>query len=89
MRFALSAMATNTGCTFEGELAITLKMSAVTVCRSSASWVSFEQARVLHRDHCLPGEAFQKRDLFLTKGPDLRPAESDVAEQPSLPAQGN
>ena len=39
-RFALSAMASNTGCTSDGELAITFRMSAVAVCRSSASWVS-------------------------------------------------
>ena len=39
-RFALAAIASNTGCTSEGELAITLRMSAVAVCRSSASCVS-------------------------------------------------
>jgi hypothetical protein len=37
---ALAAMASNTGCTSEGELAITFRMSAVAVCRSSASLVS-------------------------------------------------
>ena len=35
-----SAMASNTGCTSDGELAITFRMSAVAVCRSSASLVS-------------------------------------------------
>jgi hypothetical protein len=39
-RLALSAMASNTGCTSDGELAITFRMSAVAVCRSSASLVS-------------------------------------------------
>ncbi len=39
-RLALAAMASNTGCTSEGEAAITFKMSAVAVCRSSASPVS-------------------------------------------------
>ena len=33
-------MASNTGCTSVGELAITFRISAVAVCRSSASWVS-------------------------------------------------
>ena len=33
-------MASNTGCTSEGEEAITFRMSAVAVCRSSASRVS-------------------------------------------------
>src|SRR4030081_1688884 len=37
---ALATMAANTGCTFEGEPAITLRMSAVAVWRSSASCVS-------------------------------------------------
>ena len=38
--FGAAAIASNTGCTSDGELAITLRMSAVAVCRSSASWVS-------------------------------------------------
>jgi len=33
-------MASNTGCTSDGELAITFRISAVAVCRSSASLVS-------------------------------------------------
>ena len=33
-------MASNTGCTSDGELAITFRISAVAVCRSSASFVS-------------------------------------------------
>ena len=39
-RFALVAIASNTGCTSEGELAMTFNTSAVAVCRSSASCVS-------------------------------------------------
>ena len=39
-RAALDAMTSKTGCTLDRELAITLRMSAVAVCRSSASWVS-------------------------------------------------
>jgi hypothetical protein len=35
-------MASNTGCTSVGELAMTLRMSAVAVCRSSASRVSWK-----------------------------------------------
>ena len=40
IRFDRSAIASNTGCTSSGELAITFRMSAVAVCRSSASCVS-------------------------------------------------
>ena len=36
-------MASNTGCTSEGELAMTFRMSAVAVCRSSASFVSLNR----------------------------------------------
>ena len=39
-RLALLAMASNTGCTSDGELAITFRISAVAVWRSSASRVS-------------------------------------------------
>ncbi len=39
-RLALLAMASNTGCTSEGEEAMTFRISAVAVCRSSASCVS-------------------------------------------------
>ena len=35
--FERSAMASNTGCRFDGDDAITLSMSAVAVCRASAS----------------------------------------------------
>ena len=34
-------MASNTGCTSDGELAMTFRISAVAVCRSSASCVSW------------------------------------------------
>ena len=37
-------MASNTGCTSDGELAITFRISAVAVCRSSASLGLVEQA---------------------------------------------
>jgi hypothetical protein len=37
---ALFTMASNTGCTSDGELAITFRMSAVAVCLSSVSFVS-------------------------------------------------
>src|SRR5882672_2773992 len=39
-RFALAAMASNTGCTSDGELAITFRMSAVAACCSRASFRS-------------------------------------------------
>ena len=40
---ALPTIASNTGCTSAGELAITFRMSAVAVWRSSASWVSLNR----------------------------------------------
>ena len=39
-RLELRAMASNTGCTSSGELAMTFRISAVAVCRSSERWVS-------------------------------------------------
>ncbi len=42
-RFDRAAIASNTGCTSEGELAMTFRMSAVAVCRSSASLVSLNR----------------------------------------------
>ena len=42
-RTARSTMTSNTGCTSVGELAITLRISAVAVCRSSASLVSLNR----------------------------------------------
>jgi hypothetical protein len=39
----LRAIASKTGCTSEGELAMTLRISAVAVCRSSASLVSLNR----------------------------------------------
>src|SRR5436190_765427 len=44
-RTALATMASNTGCTFEGEEAITFRISAAAVCRSSASLVSSRARR--------------------------------------------
>src|SRR6516162_5058069 len=48
-----------------------------------------EQPRVLHRNNRLRGETFEKRDLLLIEGPDVRPGGTDVPKQPSLSAQGN
>ena len=62
-RCALSTMASNTGCTSDGELAITFRMSAVAVCRSSASLRLVEQPHVLDGDHRLIGEGPQQLDV--------------------------
>ena len=43
-------------------------MSAVAVCRSSASLRLVEQPHILDRDHGLVGEGLQQRDLFVVKG---------------------
>jgi hypothetical protein len=59
-RFDRSAIASNTGCMFVGELAMTFKMSAVAVCRSSASLVSLKSRvfsiAIKQRDFALTGE---------------------------------
>ena len=70
--FELVAIASNTGCTSDGELAITFRMSAVAVCLSSASLFGslVEQPGILDRDQCLIAEGFGKRDFALTE--DIR-----------------
>ena len=52
-RFELAAIASNTGCTSSGDAAMTLRISAVAVWRSSASLVSLKGAR--SRSRSLPG----------------------------------
>ena len=64
MRAACSATASNTGCTSDGELAITFRMSAVAVCRSSASLRLVEQPHVFDGDHGLVGERLQQLDVM-------------------------
>src|SRR5262245_45492644 len=48
-----------------------------------------EQPSVLHRDHRLRGEAFEKRYLLFDEWLDIPPVGGDLAEQLSLPTQGN
>ena len=43
------------------------RISAVAVCRSSASLRLVEQAHVLDRDHRLVGEGLQQRDLLVAR----------------------
>ena len=77
---ALAAIASNTGCTSEGELAITFRISAVAVCRSSASCVSFiETAAFFDRDLRLAREGLRKRNLPLGERPHLIAGEGENA----------
>ena len=48
-------------------LAITLRMSAVAVCRSSASLCLVEQPRVFDRNRCLVGERPQQLNVMIGK----------------------
>ena len=66
-RFELPAIASNTGCTSVGELAITFRISAVAVCRSSASLVSLNRRTFCDRDHRLVGEGLQQRDELVAE----------------------
>ena len=73
-------MASNTGCTSDGEVAITFRMSAVAVCRSSASLRLVEQPRVLDGDHGLVGEGLQQTDCLVVKGSCFAARDADRAD---------
>ena len=64
-RIAFSSIASNTGARSPGEELMTCNTSAVAVCCSSASRVSVNQPRVLHRDDRLRREVLQQRDLLV------------------------
>ncbi len=74
-RTARSTITSNTGCTSDGDEAMTLRMSAVAVCRSSASWVSLN-SRVLDGDHGLVGKGLQQATCF-AEGAGLGPAHGE------------
>ena len=80
-RLALVAIASNTGCTSDGELAITLRMSAVAVCRSSASLVSLNSRDVLDRDHGLVGEGLQQLNVMIGERSRLLARDADHADR--------
>ena len=86
-RIALSSIASNTGARSPGEELMTCNTSAVAVCCSSASRVSVDQPRILHRDHRLRGEVLQQRDLLVGKRPDLLAVDHDKPEHRVVPAQ--
>ena len=67
-----SAIVSSTGRTSLGELDITRRMSAVAVCRSSASLRLVEQPHVLYRDHRLVGEGLEQLYLLVCERPHLR-----------------
>ena len=64
-RSALSTIASNTGCTSDGELAMTLRISAVAVCRSSASLVSLNRRTFSIAITAWSAKVLQQRDLLL------------------------
>ena len=77
---ALFTTASNTGCTSDGELAMTFRISAVAVCRSSAFLGLVEQPRVLDRDHRLVGEGLYQLELTVGEGTDLHPRQHKHAD---------
>ena len=81
-RLALVAIASNTGVMSDGELAITFRMSAVAVCRSSASLVSLNSRDILDRDHGLVGEGLQQLERDgRANAAGLLPRDADRAER--------
>ena len=64
-RFALSTIASNTGCTSDGELAMTLRISAVAVCRSSASLVSLNRRTFSIAITAWSAKVFEQLDLLV------------------------
>ena len=65
-----------------GEELMTCNTSAVAVCCSSASRVSVNEPRILHRDDRLCREVLQQRDLLVEKRPHLLAvALDDIAEE--------
>src|SRR6478735_64429 len=78
-RVALAAMASNTGCTSDGEEAITFRMSAVAVCRSRASLVSARARRSSLSSRSIPGFDFADLDFWTVDTGRLSFVDLDVA----------
>ena len=70
-RAPFPSIASNTGARSPGEELMTCNTSAVAVCCSSASRVSVDQPRVLHRDDRLRREVLQQRDLLVGERADF------------------
>ena len=64
---ALFTTASNTGCTSDGELAMTFRMSAVAVCRSSASCVSLNSRAFSMAITAWSAKVLQQFNLFFVK----------------------
>ena len=60
---------------------MTFRMSAVAVCRSSASLRLVEQPGVLDRDHGLVGEGLQQLDMMGRERPGLDARDSDDTDR--------
>src|SRR4051794_7045781 len=73
-RVALVTMASNTGCTSDGELAITFNISAVAACCSRASWRSLIVSEAVRLPRAAAG-AVRRLALVVLRpfvGPALR-----------------
>ena len=88
-RAALSAIASSTGWTSVGELAMTPKISLVAVCCSNDSFKFLEQPNVLDRDHGLIGEGFEELDLRRGEGADLYSTRAQGSKDFPLLTEGN
>ena len=80
-------MASNTGCTSDGELAMTLRMSAVAVCRSSASLVSLNSRAFSIAIRAWSRKDFGKRDFALTEDIGLFSTQREQADAFALAHQ--
>ena len=79
-RLALLAIASNTGCTSDGELAITFRISAVAVCRSSASCVSLNSRAFSMAMTAWSAKVWSSSTCFSSKGADFGAREDDHAD---------
>ena len=68
-RLALVAIASNTGVVSDGELAITFRISAVAVCRSSASLRLVEQPHIFDGDDGLVGKGLKQLNVMIGERP--------------------
>jgi hypothetical protein len=79
--FARSAIASKTGCTSEGERAITFRMSAVAVCRSNASFVSLNSRTFSMAMTAWSATGLQKSDLLFAEGVNFSATKSNRANR--------
>ena len=86
-RAALCTMASNTGCTSVGELLITSRISAVAVCRSSASLVSLNSRTFSIAITAWSAKVLQQLHVMVGRRARRRPRDRDHAEHGAVAHQ--